>query len=373
MRTLHRFGWLLAAALASGCGDLEPVAPYSPISDPSQLFMSLELDHAAVNLATFDGYRELQLTATPLDALGRPISGLPAPTFRSSDTTRVFVTPDGLLQARRSAAAVQVIAEIVAPGNIRQADTILVNVKQTTVAPQVLDVLTLQPDDPADAVLGMWTLTAAIANQQFVRGSGTNFQAYPPLRALDVNDSTVTGLVIEYESLNPDVLTVHPRFGLRDRLQPGEAAIVVRTTAYGVTKVDTTHFTVTNPVITGVLLQEGAEGEPPVIRPRTILVRPGGFVFFTNLLMDSIRVTFDDPDAAGQIVELCTGIGETYPAMCDSGNIPNFRLDDPPSVNEIADFFDVARGRQFSTPGEYGYRIEPLGVTGTIIVSDVVQ
>lgn len=374
MRTHHRIGWLLGAILAGGCGGLEPVAPYSPVTDPAQLFMALELDHAAANLATFDGFRELQLTATPLDALGRPISGLPAPTFRSSDTTRVFVTPEGLLQARRSATAVQVIAEIVAPGNIRQADTILVNVLQTSVAPPVLDVLTLQPDDPEEAVLGMWTFTAALANQQLVRAGARNHQANPPLRALDVNDSTVTGLVVEYESLNPDVLTVHPRFGLRDRLQPGEAAIVVRTTAYGVTRVDTAHFTVTNPVLNGVLLQEGDDGEPPVIRPRTILVRPGGYVFFTNQLLDSIRVTFDDPAAAGQIADLCTGLGATYPAMCDLGNIANFRLDEPErGVNEIADFFDVARGRQFSTPGEYAYRIEPLGFTGTIIVSDVVQ
>ncbi len=306
MRTLHRFGCLLAAALASGCGDLEPVAPYSPVTDPAQLFMALELDHAAVNLATFDGYRELQLTATPLDALGRPLSGLPAPTYRSSDTTRVFVTQDGLLQARRSASNVQVIAEIVAPGNIRQADTIFVNVRQTSVAPPVLDVLTLQPESPEDAVLGMVGFTGFLGIAQFLQAGGRNYVLQPRVRALDAAGAPISSLVFEYESLTPDVLSVSSRLGIQgwgNLLQPGEASVVVRTTAYGVTKVDTAHFTVTNPVIHGAIVEPGPAGEP-IARPRTIVVRPGGYVFFTNNWTDSISVTFDDPDAAGQIPEL---------------------------------------------------------------------
>lgn len=338
--------------------------------------MSLELDHAAANLATFDGYRELQLTATPLDALGRPISGLPAPTFRSSDTTRVFVTQEGLLQARRAATNVQVIAEIVAPGNIRQADTIFVNVKQTTTPPPVLDVLTLQPENPEDAVLGMVGFTGFLGIAQFLQAGGKNYVLQPRVRALDADSVVISGLVVEYESLNPDVLSVSSRLGIQswgNLLQPGEAAVVVRTTAYGVTKVDTAHFTVTNPVIHGAVVEPGPDGGP-IARPKTIVVRPGGYVFFTNNWSDSISVTFDAPEAAGQIAELCDGAGATYPWLCDSGNIPNFRLDEPEkNINEVADYFDVTHGRQFSTPGEYTYRIEPLGFTGTIIVSDVVQ
>lgn len=376
MHTTHRSRWLLAAALLSGCGGLEPVAPYSPVTEPGKLFMALELDHAAANLATFDGYRELQLTATPLDALGRPIAGLPSPTFRSSDTTRVFVTEDGLLQARRSATNVQVIAEIVAPGNIRQADTILVNVRQTAVAPPVLDVLTLQPENPEDAVLGMVGFTGFLSILQFQQATGKNYVLQPRVRALDVNDAPISGLVVEYESLNPDVLSVSARNGIQswtNLLQPGEAAVVVRTTAYGVTKVDTAHFTVTNPVIHGAVVEPGPAGDP-IARPKTIVVRPGGYVFFTNNWTDSISVAFQEPAAAGQISELCEGAGATYPWLCESGNIPNFRLDEPEKgINELEDYFVVARGRQFSTPGEYSYTIEPLGATGRIIVSDVVQ
>jgi hypothetical protein len=376
MRTRLRFGWLVAAALTSGCGGLEPVAPYSPITDPSQLFMRLELNHAAANLATVDGYRDLQLVATPLDAIDRPMTGLPAPTFRSSDTTRVWVTADGLLQARRAATAVQVIAEIAASGNNRRADTILVNVRQTTVAPPVLDVLTLRPEDPAESVLGMVGFTATLAIGQLQFATGKNYAAAPRLRALDPDSVPISNLIVEYESLHPDVISVSKRFGIQGQNnlhQPGEADIVVRTTAYGVTKVDTAHFTVTNPVINGVVVEPGDDGEP-VVRPGMIVVRPGGWAFFTNLTADSISVTFDDPDAADQITLLCEAAGATYPALCDFGNIPNFRLDEPEKkVNEIADFFDVTHGRQFSTPGEYTYSIQPLGVTGRIIVSDVVQ
>lgn len=376
MRTDHRHvlaGFLSTLALlaANGCGGLEPVAPYSPVTDPAQLFMALELDHAAVNLATLDGYDELQLTATPLGSRGVPIAGLPAPTFRSSDTTRVWVTPDGLLQARRAATAVQVIAEIVAPGNIRQADTVLVSVLETAVAPPVLDVFTIDPLDPAAANMAMLPVSGAFGRAQLQFAVRATFSARLTLRALDPDSAAITGLVVAYESLSPKVMSVDPRSATLRLLQPGDVDIVVRTTAYGVRRADTAHFTVTLPQVHGVIIEPDPNGGAPKVEPRTISIRPGGYAFFSNSTPQPVQVIFENPEAATAIPELCAAIGADYSGVCDDGNIPDFMQG---SVTTFpARFYALSRGRQFLEPGEYPYRIEPLGVTGTIIVSDVAQ
>jgi len=102
-------GCTLLVALAgglAGCSGLDPVATYEQLTDPAQLFMALTLDHPAVNLstdATVPSYNTLQLTATPRNALGRPLTGLPAPTFhldKATDSTKVTVTPTGLVTAK---------------------------------------------------------------------------------------------------------------------------------------------------------------------------------------------------------------------------------------------------------------------------------
>src|SRR5881394_3956609 len=117
----------LAGGLAS-CSDIEPVAPHEePITDPTQLYMRLTLDHPAVNLSTEEGYKALQLRAIPREALGNPMTGLPAPMFKSRDTTKVRVTADGLLTAEATATGVEVIATLTA-GPITHADTARVQV-----------------------------------------------------------------------------------------------------------------------------------------------------------------------------------------------------------------------------------------------------
>src|SRR5689334_3667472 len=80
---------LLLLGLA-GCGGLEPVAPYNGIiTDPANFFQSLTLNYRAIVLSTAPGHNTFQLTATPRNALGQPMEGLPTPTFRASDTNSV--------------------------------------------------------------------------------------------------------------------------------------------------------------------------------------------------------------------------------------------------------------------------------------------
>ena len=358
-RTFAR--WLLAAVVLAGCGGLEPVEPYSPTTDPTSLFMALTLDHGAINLATVAPYNRLQLTATPRDGLGSPMMGLPAPTFRSSDTTRVFVTPQGELQARRAVTGVQIIAEIVAAGNVRHADTAIVNVTAST-NPQMLATLSIQPQTPEAAVWGMIPISGTLGRALF-QASGVRFIPTLAPRMLDANGAPIPGLVLRYQSLNPDVASINPRLGSISLLQPAEVAMVVRTTAYGITKADTARFTVTLPIVHGVIISPGPDGAPPTVAPGTVTIRPGGYVFWSNLSADSVSVTFDDPASAGQIAEICAAQGAARPAHCGSGNIPSF-------MSKTNSFLEHTRGRQFVGPGSYPFRIEPLGVTGRVIVAD---
>lgn len=361
-RTTRSLGLRLVMAVALlGCGDIQPVEPYSPTTDPAVLFMSLTLDHGAINLSTAAPYDELQLTATPRDANGAPMNGLPAPTFRSSDTTKVWVTPEGLLQARKPGSRIQVIAELVAEGNVRHADTALVNVKSST-APPRLAVLSLEPAGE-EAVWPMVPVQSIPGLVLFLLSSGRSFQPEYTVKALDPVGNPIPGLVMAYESLDPDIADIHPVFGHATLLQPGEARVVVRTTAYGVSKADTTVFTVTLPLINAVIIEPGPEDGPPTVSPKTLMVRPGGYVFWKNLTSDSVSVTFDDPASAAQIEEICTGLGGTYPAHCDSGNISPFMTD-------ASSFYDNTRGRRFMEPGRYTFHIEPLGVTGQVIVTE---
>jgi hypothetical protein len=354
---------LFTAALLVGCGSLEAVAPYSPTTDPAALFMSLTLDHGAINLSTAAPYDELHLTATPRDASGSAMYGLPAPSFSSSDTTTVWVTPDGLLQARKPGSGVKVVAEVVADGNVRHADTVMVNVTSSA-PPPVLDVLSLEPVGD-EAVWSMFSRGSTLGWPLLLIASRGAFIFLPAVRvtALDAAGNPIPGLAIEYESLDPDIAYIDPASGVVNLIQPGEARVVARTTAYGVTAADTTLFTVTLPAVNGVGISPGLDGGPPTVTSRTVVVRPGGYVFWANQTPDSVRVTFDDPASAERIEELCTAFGGPYPAYCESGDISQFSGQD-------FSVFSTTRGRRFTRPGRYAYHIEPLGITGEVVVTE---
>jgi hypothetical protein len=359
---------LLTLLTLGGCSGLEPIEPFAPITDPAALFMALTLDHGAVNLAVAPPYDTDRLTATPRDAEGNPFPGLPAPTFRSSDTTRVWVTPEGVLQARAAGLNVRVIAELRTSDNILHADTALVNVSSDP-APRLLDTLSIHPLSPEDTIWSMNVPTSAILGNSLLRQAGLNFAASLTTRAVDASGEPVTGLTIEYKALDPELVRVHPTLGSLSVFRPGEAVIVARTRAYGVTRADTARFTITPPAVNGVLVQAGTDGAPPVAEPLVVTVRPGGYVFWRNFIRPTatpLSVTFDDPTNIEPIAELCAAHGAGYPDFCASGDIAPF-------ATTNGNFFDLPatnRGRYFPVPGVYPFRIEPLGVTGRVIVSD---
>ena len=354
---------VFALVALAGCSGLEPVESFTPITDPSQLFMALTLDHGAVNLSVVAPYDIQQLMATPRDANGTPLSGLPAAIFSSSDTTVVWVSPDGVLEARAPGTGIQVVAELVAEGNVRHVDTAFVNVT-SELPPAMLDTLSIEPLLPATTQWSMLPLSG-IWGQILFLFTGTSYAPVLAPRAVDVNGDPVPGLAIEFESLDPDVVEVDPRTAFVNYpYQAGEAAIVARTTAYGVTRADTVVFTVTLPVIHGIEIESRGEGKPPVLSSTDVTIRPGGYVSWANLVFDgdSLSVTFDDPTGVEAAAPICAAFGLPYPAHCDAGNIAPF-------MSETGDYFQFIRIRHFPQPGVYPYRIEPLGTTGRIVVT----
>jgi len=369
----QRVAIALAMGLAVGmigCSGLDPVPRYEQITDPAQLFMALTIDHPAVNLSTAAGYNTLQLTATPRNALGEPMSGLSAPVFhldRDADSTTVTVTPTGLVTARaQTGDPVLVVAELRTGDNVRRVDTTFVTVT-TNPTPPVLTTFSIDPVPPDSAI---WAIRERRAERQvpifwvFFSGIIRNIkvlQAGGALvlpQALDATDTPIVGLTVEYTSLDPTIATVDRRTGEAKPLRPGPVRIVARTTAYGVTKVDTATFMVTWSFDQAISYNSNGE-----LVPSEVKIAPYGLVFwFNDGGAGDVDVTFDDPaNVAKPFAGLCDFLtGRFGPGPCGAGN---FLL---PVIPDLFDLSEV-RVRQFPVPGDYPYHTS-TGATGRIIV-----
>lgn len=145
---MHRFFAVLLVAVLPACVE-ESFKPGALVPGET-LYWNLELNHHAVLMSTVAPYDTLSLTATPQTINGSPIEGLPSPQFRTTDPSKVLVSPDGLLQAVSVTAPgtiVRVIASLVAT-NVRHEDTVYVSVTDDP-EPPTLASFTLAPTDSA--------------------------------------------------------------------------------------------------------------------------------------------------------------------------------------------------------------------------------
>lgn len=345
-----------------GCDSLPAVPAFEPITDPAELFMALTLDHRAINLSTAAPYDTFRLTATPRNGLGDVIRDLPPPEFRSEDTTAVWVSRDGLLQARRAAAGVRVIAELTAEGNVRHADTAYVNVTANP-NPPIPATLSITPQTPEEATWPMLSQKAVVGQLFLEQIAGIPVWPVLPLRAFDESGNPITGLAIEYRSLDPRIAEVDPVTGMvTQTLAPGEVGIVARTVAYGVVKTDTAFFTVTLPLVHVVLINDWSAGVP-VMDPSEVTIRPGGYVFWVSALSSPVDITFDDPTNIEELTEVCAILGGDF---CGGGDIA-------PIDGSSGDVMDAARGRRFPVPGSYAFRSTLTGLSGRVIVADSLE
>src|SRR5690606_21499055 len=126
--------------------------------------------------------------------------------------------------------------ELVAEGNVRHADTAMVNVT-TNPTPLTLASLSIDPIAPDSA---LWAMAASNTPVEMVlpgvfSGMWSLERSLTP-RALDPIGTPIPGLVIEYASLDPTILRVNRFTGaLTTAGAPGQVQLTARTTAYGVT------------------------------------------------------------------------------------------------------------------------------------------
>jgi len=348
---------LSATLLLAACEDVPSVATFEPITDPAQLFMSLALNHRAINLSTEAPYDTLRLVATPLDGSGQPMSGLPAASFRSMDTTRVQVSADGLLKARAATNGVAVIAELVTGDNIRHVDTAYVKVTTDADPPQLASFKIL-PAVPDSAV---WWIVPPNVGIGPILLPMAGIPVMPSLRleASDASGGQVSGLEVDYRSLDPKVVELNRRTGAVSASRAlGEARIVATAFVYGTTVADTAVFRITLPLTHTVGIAVQGDGST-ALSPSEVTVQPGGYVFWMNASGTPVDVTFEDPtNVAAAPPVICMIVGD---AKC-SGDIDAFG-------GESVNFPQVARGRHFPVAGVYEYTIMPGGYTGRVIVA----
>ena len=356
----------------AGCGGVDPVASYAgPVTDPTLLYTSLTVDHPAITMSTVAPYDALQLTATPRDALGNPMTGLPAPMYLSSDTTKVRVSADGMVTAVGTVIGVRVIATLVA-GPVSHVDTALIDVTNTATPPKLAS-LSIQPVAPDSAVwplFGKFDLAYVIAA---ISGLQKGTTLVP--RLVDSAGNPMSVGEMAYTSLDLAIGSAD-RLGNMNFRKPGQVRIVAQTTAYGISRADTLTATVIMPVAQAAQIYARADGTPgfftvlpdnSLAEMKDIYLAPSGIVAWYNYTPHDIDIVFDDPTNVVQpTVNISNIVVGGFGGQCAAGNtmIPA-NLDPDPEWG----VYSTIRVVQFPVPGVYTYRSTAIGTSMRVIVN----
>ncbi len=377
----------------TGCGSLEPVpVAEAPITDATQLYTRLTLNYPAVTLSTEPGYNTVQLTAIPRAAAGNAMPDLLTPTYRSSDTTRVRVTADGLVTAVAVTAGTDVTVSVTLGRLTRVAKA---RIKVTTMAePPRLASLSIHPTSDDDSTIVSWQPYATSGDLVLsVAGlipSVSNILSLQPTMT-DENGVPIVNLPVAYTALDPDIgRIVSDEFsGEVMFLRPGQVRLVAETMAYGISKTDTVTYTVTLPILYTVGVQGStarpldftiADSErawPPL---SDIRIAPYGMVIWqwstsgpvgTDPATDTVDVTFDDPTNVREAPSVvCNTVYFLFFARGGCGGTGNVLI--PPMIPGGGGLAQIStmQIRQFPVPGIYPYHSTRLGVSGRVIVTN---
>jgi plastocyanin len=330
------------AALALACSS-DVSAPQVPNGD--SLYWALTLNHHAVALSTVAPWDTVRLVATPRNAEGAALAGLPEVTFRTSDTGTVSVSQDGLLTALATATDVRVIASLTV-GGLTLEDTAVIEVTDAAPPPAPLT-YAIQLSVGDSAVL---PVASAFA------GTGTKLLG---IAATDGTGAPVAGIPVYFTSSDPTIATVDRSAGLVVAVRPGRVTIHAVSTAYGVSMSDSLALTITPPSsrIVYVFPRTPVGSTTPVssFDPGEVTLAAGGEIFWQNDSGQAVDIVFDDPSQVREASELPDGSG--------GGNITNLPGDSTALANGL-----IYAGRSFPIPGAYSYHSERYGTSGKIVV-----
>ncbi len=367
--------FMLALSLASCTGD----GAFAPITDSATGYWSLRLNHHAIQLSLHPPYNTIQLEATP-----RTIGGdLWVPresgqrvedalvTYYSTDSTKVRVTPTGLVQAWDVQTGTVYIVAVRRLDGVTHADSALVRVANVATAPVVRS-LKVGPE-------GIDSITQAI----MVFAPQTTIS----IAALDTNGVRLTGYPVYIKSSNPYVVKLSNSLPWvvsstvrASVLVTGKVTIVAESWIYGVTVTDTLWFTagyaVSRVFAIGV---DNASFESwsitdiedinTVSRGAVVGWRNSTGCPFANNL-SCIRLGFDTLQNGQPLDIIFDDPVFALPAEESTKNTGGGNIVAIPS-DTVLSGIERTRYRTFSTPGRYPYRVLPLGIRGTVIVSDL--
>jgi hypothetical protein len=363
---MKKFG-LLCILVALGCD----TDKFTGIKSSESNFFFVRLDPQAASVGVGE---TKQVTVTAYDAgpcaggpcspltPGNPVTVQQTPTFRSTDTLRVRVSPTGLVTG-------------IAVGSASVIAT-LQNIPGFTGGPSVsLSDTTIFTVTPAPVQLGGLALSG--------RATGTpNTVAAGSTLALTTTTTDANGASLgttvgrpQYYSTRPEIATVSAT-GVVTGVLPGNTTILATITVGPETRTANYDVIVTSPVTATVNICGQACGPTPVtgiaFHPASLTVSatqaqvqglPGATVTFTapaNTFTATstpnntqcFNVTFANPAAAGAV-----------PPSTDSGDIGTGA-----AGTSNAPLCSGSRSRRFTTPGTYTYTSTTNNATGTIVV-----
>jgi Big-like domain-containing protein len=298
------------------------------VTSPTSLreFFSLDLSPKAINVAT--GATQ-QLTVTPKDVAGNPLSGLPVPTFLSTDTSVAQVSASGVVTGRKTGSSV--ITASIQSDSLTLSDRVTVTVTAT------------------QRTLASFT----IAPKTVTLGAGATQRLTPTSR--DQSGAVISGLGRPFYVSTDTTKARVSAFGTVTAVSPGQAKIAATITSGGVTKTDTALIAVTNPRSATVTMNTSgscclrlAPGESAILPP-IVVIAPSGTVRWDNR-------TATSPDSTSFAVTFGNAAAVTG--------------------GDIAAFKSGSVTRTFPTAGTYTYTVTAFvfarnrtnTLTGTVIV-----
>ena len=360
-----------------GCSGDTTIGPLSP----TQAYWRLQLNQHAANMALAAPYNTLQLTATPLNVAGTPLSGLGRVRYQASDSN-VTVDSNGVVTAQFATPGTFVTATLQDPQlNLTHADTVIIQVTDT-VPQHPLTTFSIHPiaGDSAKRAVDFgngnvfWPVYAIDAVRDTVCGATVNtVGGYQPRCALQVY----------FTSSDPAVATIDRASGTFTPIRPGHVTFYATALIYGTIWRDSLPFVIGWPMggrISSLWITP-VTGLTPVLSfsPPRLEVGVGADVSWLSIPTgptpgDSIDVVFDDPASVqpgcGVFFGEVTNCNPRTPPT-GGGNIPPFALDT--AALTAGDFgayvLSISRGRTFPAVGTYTYhsRRYPTA-TGEIIV-----
>jgi hypothetical protein len=349
---------MLGCALSSGAlscsGDTVNGLPPLP---PAQAYSALQVNYHAVNLALAAPYDTVHLIATPVNAVGTPMTGLGKIIYTVDDSTVTVDSTTGLLTARyvtRSRGATIIVSLQDTLHRVTHADTVTVQVTPTA-PPVPLRSFSLQPA-PGDSAKRAFDFQQSQFNW--------------PVTALDANGDTVCNvnactLKMFYTSSNPNVATIDPASGTVTAQDTGLVTFTATAWVYGAPERASLAFVVGYALSPTVYMQLDTllgvptvefGGIPPVTTLGVGATVTFGFFYdsagkfvgpLTNYTTWQPNVVFDDS------AEVDSASGSLYyvpiPAS-GSGNIPPFGDD---TATGLHFYLANARARSFPIPGVF--------------------